>query len=374
MRTLRITLPATRSRLRRTVAVLGLSATVALSATACDFDASSLPAPGGGTSGDTYPVHIQFANVLNLPDGAQVVADGVPVGRLSKLTTDNRGFVVADVNIDSDVTLPTTTTAMLRQSAPLSDVHIALTTTRGDSAGNSARGGSVLRGGSTIPLTQTSQAPQIEDTLSQLATATGNGTFTNLISTVREVNKAFPDDLTRTAKAFDVIGKDLKDLADNQGSLDSLLDGLGDTTQSVIDHREKLAPLLTQAGVDRTTSSMRSILNMVYILTDLGKVAPPGKWLAPLMGASDTMISAVMPVLFGARPLDTTTPHNMSRLIDLISKDVIPWSTTGAKVDLTKVTVNGRSFYDSDTSRRFARPDDQAQFVVQLMKMIGLVR
>lgn len=368
MRTLRITLPANGSRLRRTVAALGLSATVALSATACDFDASSLPAPGGGTSGDTYPVHIQFANVLNLPDGAQVVADGVPVGRLSKLTTDSRGFVIADVNIDSDVTLPTTTTAMLRQSAPLSDVHIALTTRAG------TKTGAVLRGGSTIPLTQTSQAPQIEDTLSQLATATGNGTFTNLISTVREVNKAFPDDLTRTAKAFDVIGKDLKDLADNQGSLDSLLDGLGDTTQSVIDHREKLAPLLTEAGVDRTTSSMRSILNMVYILTDLGKVAPPGKWLAPLMGASDTMISAVMPVLFGARPLDTTTPHNMSRLIDLISKDVIPWSTTGARVDLTKVTVNGQSFSGSDTSRRFARPDDQAQFVVQLMKMIGLVR
>lgn len=42
------------------------------------------------------------------------------------------------------------------------------------------------------------------------------------------------------------------------------------------------------------------------------------------MGTSDFMISAVMPVLFGARPLDTTTPHNMSRLIDLISKDVIP--------------------------------------------------
>lgn len=35
-----------------------------------------------------------------------------------------------------------------------------------------------------------------------------------------------------------------------------------------------LAPLSTQAGVDRTTSSMRSILNMVYILADLGKVAP----------------------------------------------------------------------------------------------------
>ena len=35
-----------------------------------------------------------------------------------------------------------------------------------------------------------------------------------------------------------------------------------------------------------------------------------------------------------ARPLDTTNPHNMSRLIDLISKDLIPWSTSGAKVDL----------------------------------------
>ena len=58
---------------------------------------------------------------------------------------------------------------------------------------------------------------------------------------------------------------------------------------------------------------MTSILNMVYILTDLGKVAPPGKWLAPLMGASNEAISAVVPVLFGARPLDTTNPHNMSR-------------------------------------------------------------
>ncbi len=352
-----ITLSSNSSRARRAVAVLGVAVMVSLSATACDFDASSLPTPGGGAGGNTYQVHIQFANVLNLPDGAQVVADGVPVGRLAKLTTDDQGFVVADVNIDSDVALPTTTTAMLRQSAPLSDVHIALTTTDATSDG-------VLHGGSTIPLTQTSQAPQIEDTLSQLATATGNGTFTNLISTVREVNKAFPDDLTRTAKVFDVIGKDLKDLAGHQGSLDSLLDGLGDTAQAVIDQRDQLAPLLTEAGVERTTSSMTSILNMVYILTDLGKVAPPGKWLAPLMGASNEAISAVVPVLFGARPLDTTNPHNMSRLIDLISKDLIPWSTSGAKVDLTKLTVNGQTFTG----------DAQSQLVVQMMRMIGLVR
>ncbi|MBD0022351.1 MCE family protein [Gordonia pseudamarae] len=349
-----------RAGLRRAAAAMGMAAVVSLGATGCDFDASSLPAPGGGTGGDTYNVHIQFANVLNLPDGAQVVADGVPVGRLAGLTTSDKGFVVADVSIDSDVTLPTTTTAMLRQSAPLSDVHIALTTT-GTGASSS---GAALRGGSTIPLKQTSQAPQIEDTLSQLATATGNGTFTNLISTVRTVNKAFPDDVNRTAKVFDVVGKDLRDLADNQGSLDSLLNGLGDTTQAVIDQRDRLAPLLTRAGVDRTTSSMTSILNMVYILTDLGKVAPPGKWLAPAIGAADGAISAVVPVLFGARPLDTTAPHNMSRLIDLINKDLIPWSTTGAKVDVTKVGVNGQSLSG----------DAQAQQIVVLMRMIGLVR
>ncbi|NDZ94540.1 MCE family protein [Streptomyces sp. SID6673] len=349
-----------RDRLRRVCAAACVAITIGASLSGCGTDVAGLPVPGMQSSDGTYPVHIQFSNVLNLPSGAPVVANGVEIGSLTGLRVDDGGFVVADVAIDDGVALPTATTAMLRQSAPLADVHIALTTpTTGSSRGN-------LEAGSTIPLQRTSEAPQIEDTLAGLATAVGNGTFTNFMTTVRQMNKAFPDDTRRTARMFDVIGRDLDDLAAHQNSITKVLDGMNATTRRVIEEKPKIDPLLTAQGVSHTTSAMKSVLGIIFILTDLGQIAPPAQWLAPMLGASDRAVSAVMPMLFSSNPLDTTEPSNLRRLTDLLHDDLIPFAASGAKVDITTMSVTGRTGKLSATG--------QSAQMIQALRMIGLVR
>ena len=70
------------NRFVRVVAVLSV---VALVAAGCAFDPAEMQVPGTTVSGDTYPIDIQFGNVLNLPPGAKVLADGVEVGNLTGL-------------------------------------------------------------------------------------------------------------------------------------------------------------------------------------------------------------------------------------------------------------------------------------------------
>ncbi|MBH0780653.1 MlaD family protein [Nocardia bovistercoris] len=97
--------------------------------TGCAFDPAALPVPGTGVSGETYRLRIEFADVLNLPRGAKVIANGVQIGRLTNLTaadptpaTPDRparpGHILAEVAIESSVRLATGTRAALRQDTP----------------------------------------------------------------------------------------------------------------------------------------------------------------------------------------------------------------------------------------------------------------
>lgn len=318
----------------------------------------SLPPFTSSTS--TYTLHIQFTDVLNLPSGAAVMNNGVRVGQLTGMHIDNAGFVIADVAIDAEVRLPADVTATLRQPAPLSDVHIALLSDIASQA-------TALTPGATIPLGRTVPAPQIEDTLSGLATATGNGTITNFLTTVREVNRAFPDDPAHTAHVFDAIGRNLEDLAAHQESLDSLLAGVDATAHSVVAENDTLSTLLTEHGVQHTTDAMTSVVGILFILTDLGQIAPPAQWLAPLLGSMDEMVSATLPSLFGSSPADTSNPAVMSRLLDLVHSELIPFAESGAKIDLTRVTLDG-------PAPATLSADEQAQGIIQALRMLGLIR
>lgn len=346
------------NRLRRT-AVAVATALVVTTATACSTATPGV-IPGVG-SGGTYSIDIEFGNVLNLPTGAPVIADGVRVGALRDLTVED-GFVRAHVDIDADVVLPQQTSAMLRQAAPLADVHIALDTGPVADAGSAT----ALQAGDTIEIANTSAAPQIEDTLAGLATAVGNGTFTNFMVTVRNLNRAFPDDISRTSAMFEVIGRDLEDIAAHTEAVDSILDGLDATASVVIDERDKIAPLLTADGVEHTTQAMASILGILFILTDLGQIAPPAQWLAPVLGGADKALTAVVPTLFGSSPLDTSNPSNMRTLLDVINEELPAWVAGGAKTEITGLTVTG--------SHTRLSSDENARQMVAVMRMIGLVR
>ncbi len=62
-----------------TVALCALSA-VAVTVAGCGVDPATVPVPGTGVTGDTYTVHVEFTDALNLPMRAKVFADGAQIG------------------------------------------------------------------------------------------------------------------------------------------------------------------------------------------------------------------------------------------------------------------------------------------------------
>jgi phospholipid/cholesterol/gamma-HCH transport system substrate-binding protein len=334
---------------------------VLLAATGCGFQPADLPVPGADIGGPTYPLRIEFADVLNLPQGAKVVAAGVRVGGLTGVTlvdpvpaTADRaavaGYAVVDVEIQQSVRLPVGTTAELRQETPLGDVHIALSDPADETAGE-------LTAGATIPLADTTQSPPIEDILAGLSTFIGSGAVTDFQDIVRTMNGVFPDDPRETARIADILGTDITDLGNHLTSVDALLDGMEATVEDGMRNNVPiLDELLTPYGVQHTTDAVNTQISVIFVLTALGPVAPSAQWLSPLLSSVDDTTRAVVPMLLGAHPLDTDSPSNMKALIDLINTDLVPFARHGPKVDLS------------------ITPDEHTGRIVESLRMIGLVR
>ncbi|MFB7718256.1 MlaD family protein [Nocardia sp. NPDC056100] len=351
-----------RTRRIRLAAVL---AGLVLTVNGCAFDPSSVPIPGTTVSGDTYPLHIEFPNALNLPPGAKVIADGVEVGNLRRLRiidTDPagkpvRGYVIADIALARSVSLPGDVTATLQQSTPLGDVRIALTSQPGSTA-------APLAADAVIPLARTRPSTQIEDTLAGLATALGSGAITDIQNTVRQINTALPRDPRDTARIFGVLGSDLTDVAGDLGSLDAMLSGLTAVNGTVAENLPLLDEMLTDRGTRHLLDSTQSVIGVLYIFTNLGPVAHSAAWLAPLLQSADAAARAYVPMLFSARPLDLAGPSNLTMLIDLIQNKLIPFAQRGPKVNLTQVTADDTAGTVTDRTDR----------ILDTLRMIGAVQ
>ncbi|WP_405136281.1 MlaD family protein [Nocardia sp. NBC_01388] len=353
-----------RKLMGRSVIALALTLSTLCAAGACGFDPAAVPVPGATVSGAKMNLHIQFANALNLPPGAKVIANGVEVGNLTGVRiADPRGgspgFVVADLAIRDDLRLPVDTAAELRQATPLGDVYISLTAKPGSA-------GPFLKSGDTVPRSQTTPATQVEDTMSGLAAAVNGGTISSFQDIVRQLNQVLPADPQETARMFGVLGQDLTDVSSNLTSVDSVIDGLQANTDMVLQDREKLQALLTEAGVQRVTAVINSVVQVIFILTGTGPLAHQALWLAPLVQSLDGTARAVVPVLFAGNPLDVNAPSNLRKLVDLIQNKLIPFGRLGPKVDVTGIQVAG------------AAPDMpvgvQTDRIVQTLRMIGAVR
>lgn len=345
---------------------------VMLGANGCGFQPAEITVPGSGITGPTYHLNIEFANVLNLPPGAKVFADGVRVGQLTHLTLvdpapptttgpGRRGYVVADVVIRSSVRLPEGTTAALRQETPLGDVHIALSVP-------SETSGPVMDSDATIPLSNTTQSLPIEDIFAGLSTFIGSGAVTDIQSIVDKMNAIMPKDPRDTARIAATLGTDISDLGDNLNSVDALLDGIGATVeQGMQQNLPVLDELLTPFGAQHTIDSINAQIGVIFVLTALGPVAPSALWLAPLLASLDGTVRAVVPVLFGAHPLDLGSPSNMASVVDLVQNKIIPFLDRGPKVNVVGISTGPQQL-------SALSPEEQTDRIVATLRMIGVVR
>ncbi|WP_433526283.1 MlaD family protein [Nocardia pseudovaccinii] len=328
----------------------------------CGFDPSSVPVPGASVTGPTYQVRIEFANALNLPKQAKVVANGARIGSLRTVTVvdpsaRDSGRIDAIVDISSSVRLPTTTTAQLRQNTVLGDIYIGLTTPPADFATTIAPGG-------TIPLQQTRPALQIEDLMAGMSTFIGGGALHSMQEIVNRTNAVLPAQPTETARIFDTLGHDAQDVADNLDSVNRLIDAIQQDLGAVLDNREELDALLSERGAHDIPAFANSLVYTLGVVGALGVIGHAIAWLGPLLQAGDAAAKAFVPMLLAADPLDLSAPSNLNRLVALLRDKIIPFVQRGPKVNLTRIGVEGSA----------VSTDDQVDRIIASLRMIGMVR
>ena len=128
-----------------TAAVLSVSSCAAISVDA-------LPKPGPSYD-DGYDLVMQFESVLNLPERAQVVLDGVTVGVVSKVVLTDREVDVT-ARMAHGVVVPSDIHAVLQQATVLGDIYVALERPTADAT--QARPGTApapaLAAGAAVPI------------------------------------------------------------------------------------------------------------------------------------------------------------------------------------------------------------------------------
>ncbi|MBL1074247.1 MCE family protein [Nocardia sp. 2] len=338
-------------------------AAAALLHTACGFDPASIPVPGATVAGPTYEIHVEFANALNLPAQAKVIANGAKVGSLKSVrvvdpSAAGPGRIDAVLEISDSVRLPAATTAQLRQNTLLGDVFIGLSTPSGNVSDTIAPGG-------TIPLAQTKPALQVEDLLAGLSTFIGGGAPQRIQDIIDQANAVLPAQPTETARIVNQLGVNVEDLAANLATVDRFLDAFQTDMQAVLNNPNELAALLSEQGARDIPADVQSLVYTLGIVGSLGKIARSVEWAAPLLAATDGAAKAFVPLLFAQNPLDLDAPSNLNRLVALLRDKIIPFAERGMKVNITAVTVG-----ETGTVSR----DEQIDAVVRALRMIGVVR
>ncbi|MEV0251529.1 MlaD family protein [Nocardia sp. NPDC050712] len=330
--------------------------------TGCGFDPAQVPVPGATVAGPTYQVRIELANALNLPAQAKVVANGAQIGSLREVRVvdpapERPGRVEAVVDISATVRLPVDTTVQLRQNTILGDIFLGLSTP--------ATGfDRTIPPGGTIPLARTRPALQIEDLLSGMSTFVGGGAVQQVQDMINRLNRVLPEQPAETARVFDVLGKDVEDVAGNLNSVDRFLDAIEQDLGAVLENPRELDELLSARGAVEIPADAKSLVLTLGVIGGLGIIGHAVAWLGPLLEASDAAAKALVPLLFTNRPLDLNAPSNLNRLVSLIRDEIIPFAQA-PRLNIGRVEIEGAPAVGTD---------EQVAAIINALKMIGVVR
>lgn len=266
-----------RLRGRRRLASVAVGAAVALAASGCGVSLQALPKPGG-ISGPTYTVHATFANVVNLPASAEVRIGAFAVGYVSALQAQDFQAQVT-MKIKQSQKIPQGTTAEIRFDTPLGEDYITLVP-----PANVAQGAPVtkadpnvdyLTNGSSIPETDTSTAPSVEDVFAALGALLNNGGIDQLQTIITEINNAFDGNQPQIHDLITKLNVSVSSFASNTPRLDSALQQLGNLSTTlnngsttIVDGINALAPAITDLQNDSADFD-----NLVSQVSDLSKVA-----------------------------------------------------------------------------------------------------
>ena len=261
------------------------AALMAVSLTSCaSITVNSLPQPGSSES-DGYDIVIEFASVLNLPDRAKVVQDGSAVGVVTGVNLkDDRVDVTARIN--NDVAVPADVRATFQQSTVLGDTYVALQRP-------AASAGSPLAVGGTIPLTQTTSPPQLEDTIANLANFVGSGAIQRIQNTIIKVNNVTPSQGQDLRNMAGRVAMDISDLSNNIDVVDKWLDGVSDTVGVAHQNLPIYAYWVSPDGMLGFDRAFQAASYIGTVLPSIGSIYSGGFWLVPTLNSLADAMGAV---------------------------------------------------------------------------------
>jgi phospholipid/cholesterol/gamma-HCH transport system substrate-binding protein len=239
----------------------------------CALSLQSLPKISS-VSGGTYSLHAVFANVLNLPDDAQVRNGAEVIGQVSNIATSN---FEADLTLDikDGVHIPDGTTAQIRFDNPLGDEYVALESpTTSSVAAPIAQQGPYLNPGSLIPESLTSTAPSVEDTFGALSLVLNGGGINQLQVIIHELNNTFNGNQPQIKSFLTTIDQGFNSLAGGRVAIDNALTSIEGLTQKLNGGRQTIAngidALAPAVGV--LASENGQIQSLIGELSDLGSI------------------------------------------------------------------------------------------------------
>ena len=200
---------------RGTLATAGL-AVLAVGVSSCGISLQSLPKLGG-ISGPTYTVKATFANVVNLPENAEVRAGAFAVGFVSSIGVSDFKAIVT-MKIKKSTKLPTGTTAAIHFDTPLGEDFVALQTPT-----PAPTSGPYLTNGSQIPETQTMTAPSVEDAFGALGALLNGGGINQLQTIITQTNLALNGNQPQIRSLLETLNATVTSFAQNTPSIDNAL-------------------------------------------------------------------------------------------------------------------------------------------------------
>ena len=290
---------------RKSVVAIAGAASMLLSG--CGFHGLyGVSLPGGASLGDhPYSIIIYFSNVLDLVPQSAVKVNDVAVGRVEDVRLSKTGDASGDaanngwtarvkISVNGSVHLPSNSRADIQQTSLLGEKFVAL------EAPSSAPAATFLTNNSTIPLSNTGSAPEVETVLGALSLLLNDGGLAQLHIITTELNKAlggnepalrdllvqlntFTGQLDtqkgQITHALDQINSLSATLAAQTTTIANTLDTLPKALKILADDRQKLTQLLLSlsdlgsvAGqvIDATSTTLtRALVNLSPALEEL---------------------------------------------------------------------------------------------------------
>ncbi|BDX33409.1 hypothetical protein TUM20985_39560 [Mycobacterium antarcticum] len=271
----------------RLVAGAVATATLLAVSSCASISVDALPQPGPSYD-DGYDLLMQFDSVLNLPNRAKVVLDGVTVGVVSKVALTDRDVDVT-ARMRRGVVVPSDIHAVLQQATVLGDIYVAL---ERPPAGATPGPAPALAPGAAIPVAHTTSPPQLEDTIASLANFVSSGSIQRAQNTIIRLNRVVPSsDEVRTLTGR--LETDLSALSANIDTVDQLLDGVSKSAAVVNSHIPELQFYFSPTG-QRGFEHFVAVANYVAtILPGVGSITLGGYWLVPFLNSLADSVGAL---------------------------------------------------------------------------------